>query len=157
LIVAHRAWELLTDSQKGAWNEWARPPATGRNTYIAQWLRFTTAAITPLSSPSAHIYTSPLTNLRISSWLPFFGIVFVEWDPDFSHDNPLLISVLETFSHRQTPTINQIPYHSRSHTDSGTQGLDITFLAPIVHIRIDQIDPENGDLLSRSLLRGILP
>jgi hypothetical protein len=157
LIAAHRAWELLTYADRAAWDAHATYPATGRNTYIAMWLRFTMAAVAPLLTPGTAIAADPLKALQV------FAYIFAPYSISISHtlqlpfNDLLIVYCLPVFSHRQLPTLNKLRYLFEFPSDVHLIGISLPFAAQIYHVRIDQVSYQTGDLISRHLFRVANP
>ena len=157
LIAAHRAWETLTDAARAAWNAHATHPATGRNTFIAMWLRFTLTGVTPLLRPGISDPPIPKPDFILQLDLLYPNVVSVTWTPALSGSNAILFYVLHTFSGRTLPTLSQMRYKGISSSVNDYFGYTLPIAAPYIHVRCDEISFLNGDLLGRHIVSGKNP
>lgn len=157
LAPAHRAWEVLTDSNRAAWCAHATHPATGRNTFLAMCIRFTQAGEIPLTSPEPSDPPDPLKNLVIYPQALFNHAFQIQWTFNPLYDDLYNIFILPSYSGRQNPTISQLRF--KAHLAFYPTQLIIydNEIAPVYHVRLDQISRENGDLISRHLFRILNP
>ena len=157
LIAANRAWETLSEADRSAWHAHATHPATGRNTYIAMWLRFTLAEVTPLQKPSIALPADPLKSLHSHSFIATPGLITIEWTRDPRCWDLMLSYLYSTFSYREKPTISKLRYHSKSATWDGSITILSSIITPVYHILLRQISFETGDMISDHIFRVVNP
>ena len=153
LIAAHRAWETLTDAARAAWNAHATHPATGRNTYVSMWLRFTMASLVPLSSPGIAIPPDPLTELTIFTHVLVPNTLYLQKAYMPSFNDLLIVYCYPTFSGRTLPTLSKMRYLFSIPSWYPIFSKSVPITAAFYHVRVDQISYQTGDLISRHLFR----
>jgi hypothetical protein len=147
LKFAQSAWVALTDIEKAAWQAFATPPETGRNTFVAHWIRWQIMNLPGNPEPVHHTSYSRLENL---SWLPS-GIYppSIELSYDYYGDGSayLIYKTLATYSNRQSPTPAKMLV-------SGVSGIDLPpynfypkVAAPVIHVRLEVIDNVNASII----------
>ena len=157
LVLAHRAWEALTDANRAAWDSHATHPSTGRNTYVAMWTRFTQAEYEPIVAPTRETELDLLQDLRVSTDISFPNEVRVDWTPNPAAFTLLKFFLLSTYSGRSLPTLNQMRYESTALSFDDHRIMYPKIIAPVYHVRVDQYSLETGDRLSRHLFRILNP
>jgi hypothetical protein len=157
LIGAHRAWELLTDSQRSAWNAHATYPATGRNTYIAMWVRFSAIGKPKITIPLTPLPQNPLTNLRITTSLANPQEIDVEWDSPQPFYDLIAIYIYPTFSNRLNPTMSKLRFAACERAQELAIYAYTTINAPVYHVRLDMICSKTGDVRYKRLYRVLNP
>jgi len=150
---AHRAYEALSEQDKAAWELYAQPPANGRNTFIAAYLRFKMLYTTPILSPLPSVPNNPLAHLRVTPIVEETGSVNVTWNNWSGAQGWLLMFLLPTFSHRQSPTLSKMKFIGAGFDSDNDTYVDVTYGYPIYHLRIDQVNKQNGALIGRHLFR----
>ena len=153
LVLAHRAWEALTDATQSAWNAHATYPSTGRNTYIAMWVRFTQAEQAPIVEPAIEREIDQLLDLQVSTDILLPNELRVDWKPNPAACTLLKFFLLSTYSGRSLPTLNQMRYESTALSYDDHRIMYPKIITPVFHVRVDQYSLETGDRLSRHLLR----
>ena len=157
LNAAHRSWVSLTDANRSAWDAHATHPATGRNTFIAMWLRFTLIGETPLLRPGISDPPIPKSDFILHLDLLYPNDVLVTWTPALSGSNAILFYVLHTFSGRTLPTLTKMRYQGYASSVNDNFGYALPIAAPYIHVRCDEISGLNGDLLGRHIVSGKNP
>lgn len=153
LVAAHRSWELLSDSDQVAWNRHATGVLTGRNTFIAMFLRFTAAGVAPITSPNQSAPADQLLDLRLSYYIWWPENVSITWTATPGAQNLIILYTLSSFSRRQLPTLAKMKYQLRAYTSNEIINWTTPFSAPVHHFRLDLVSLQNGTLLGQRLLR----
>jgi hypothetical protein len=121
------------------------------------WMRFKMASTSPPVIPGIVIPADSLEALRSRSFIAHPGLLWMQWTPDPAASDLILGFLYETWSHRAKPTISKFRYKSKSLSGDGFVSITAQIIAPIYHLRLDQISFQTGDLISRHIFRVVNP
>lgn len=153
LKLAHDAWSALPLSDQAAWCQIAPPPLTGRNEYVARWIRCHLILADPPIPYPPPIHPSLIPDLNLVTADPASSELLLQWTSLYYPYCYVMFSALGTYSHRQNPTISKLRF--RAYCPIGEE--QITFpigcAAPVVHLLLKTLDQRDGSVLARQLYR----
>lgn len=151
--AAQQAWTSLTASAQLAWTAMAPPPITGRNLFVGTYSRWIMVGKSGLPTPTAHYHPNIITNVSFTPVDTPTALALIEWASEGDPNTIIAIYGLATYSRRQTPKPSKLVYLTSDVTGSWSAYVNLKCPAPIVHIRIELIDPVNGQVLQKLLYR----
>jgi hypothetical protein len=153
LKLAHAAWSRLPLSSQAAWDAIAPAPLTGRNEYVARWIRCKISAAdppqpNPPSLPIVLIDSITLNSATIDPPEIAIGITAAD-----AANEMIMFFAHSTFSHRENPTIRQMTLVGYTGMTSAGWSWTPRVIAPVVHFLATIVDARDGTKLGSQLWR----
>ncbi len=153
LPIAHRAWEALTPQSQHAWNEYATYPATGRNTYIAAYIRLKYLTRPVPNQPTNPTLIGFLENFALTPNAGDPPSASLSWDNTVGSDTDIIFYAYGTYSNRTTPKPSKLLRVGHGNCTDFDATLAIKAKTTVLHLRLELVNPSSGDVATTILLR----
>jgi len=153
LHLAHAAWSALSLTDQAAWSAIAPAPITGRNEYIARWIRNYLIMGDPPRPNPPPIPATLVTAFTYTGTDLLENAVLVSWEHDYAGELMLMFYELSTYNRQLTPTLGKFRYSCAGGIGNGNATITCKCRAPVVHILIKTIDNRDGKLIANQLYR----
>lgn len=152
LKFAHNAFSALSEQLKSAWEEFASPPKTGRNAFVGAYLKLATAGLAAPLDPRTPVTWSDPSDFNLSlpggapSWMK------LAWITSIVGTDQLFVYSAALWGARTYVHPEQLKFKTSSN-------LYVNFIvwfneitSPRTVVRVEQINPFNGELRAATLL-----
>jgi hypothetical protein len=150
---ASTAWRNLPTTTKQQWNKLAEAPLDGRTTYIAAYIRLAPHNALPLPRGLALENLITFTNFVLTALTSEPPALRLTWSSAPFTGALMTINAVATSSRRLSYTHDRIPFSTASLSLLGIATLPIPCKANIAHVRIMQIHPSSGAIMSSHNIR----
>ena len=149
-------WDNLDQKEKDAWGMMAVYPETARNRFIANTTRWLMLGIAGRPNPVPYQERDVITDVVISPWTKAPPTIEFAYSYDGNFDSIGIFYTLATFSHRESPKPRKLIYSGFAYLAGGAEIIPIKCVAPVVHVRLEIMNPSNGNIHQKLLYRADL-